>query len=221
MINTNSPPTPGFLNVNPSSGIELSTLFELISSSWEDVDLPLTYRFGLYDRGEAITLQEASARNFASRLLFGSGLAKSNYTRSTFVITYDSLKAYTTLTKNVQVTELTANSSSTGDTAKTERLKLIDKIANASTLSSESILKASPAELKVKAKTIVAISAALNQVDCTLPTSINCTILNRIDCEKTEKTFIIPLILSQRMINANMFYVFLHICLHFLIKLIF
>ena len=45
-ISMNDAPSPGTLDISPSSGIELSTLFLLEASFWNDDDLPLRYDFG-------------------------------------------------------------------------------------------------------------------------------------------------------------------------------
>ncbi|CAE7674346.1 unnamed protein product, partial [Symbiodinium microadriaticum] len=44
-VSTNSPPTPGYFTVDPTSGEEFNTPFEAKAPKWEDDDIPITYEF--------------------------------------------------------------------------------------------------------------------------------------------------------------------------------
>ena len=44
-VTINSPPTSGTLSIDPTSGEEFNTVFDMTSPKWEDPDLPVSYEF--------------------------------------------------------------------------------------------------------------------------------------------------------------------------------
>jgi hypothetical protein len=67
-----------------------------------------------------------------------------------------------------------------------ERVEKISSFLNDSTTTT--IADSSPMERRKLSQTLMVVSSALNQVNCTLPNGINCTTLNRQNCADTDRT---------------------------------
>jgi hypothetical protein len=97
----NAPPSSGTLAVVPGTGFAFDTVFALDAAGWEDVDLPLTYRFNdlgvVGDHASPSLLKDPSEASDCETLL-GTG-----HNRTVQVVVADALGASATGTVGVWV----------------------------------------------------------------------------------------------------------------------
>jgi len=111
LVETNAPPRPGTVLVNPYSGTELITDFDISASLWQDQDLPLTYSLFYVDplSKDASVVRSRSENSFGTTKL-PAGIAFNNFKVTCGVQVYDILDAMSTLVdENVVVNILALN----------------------------------------------------------------------------------------------------------------
>ena len=93
-----------------------------------------------------------------------------------YLYVYDSLDAYTYVSKTIKVT-------------KRDNINYKDLFISLSKIDIGSdTSNISPIEMKYEAQLINTMTAAINTINCTLPKNINCNDLNRNECSNTEHT---------------------------------
>ncbi|XP_078585987.1 polycystin-1-like protein 2 isoform X1 [Branchiostoma floridae x Branchiostoma japonicum] len=114
---TNTPPAAGTCQVSPREGVELTDLFSIQCSGFQDPDTPLMYEFSYLTGGEAIasfstTEQDdfvilgTSPEPALEGQTFPAGLASRNYAVTVRVTARDSLGAETAVTLSVTVRKI-------------------------------------------------------------------------------------------------------------------
>ncbi|XP_035660150.1 polycystic kidney disease protein 1-like 2 [Branchiostoma floridae] len=114
---TNTPPAAGTCQVSPREGVELTSLFSIQCSGFQDPDTPLMYEFSYLTGGEAIasfstTEQDdfvilgTSPEPALEGQTFPAGLASRNYAVTVRVTARDSLGAETAVTLSVTVRKI-------------------------------------------------------------------------------------------------------------------
>ena len=89
-VYVNNPPMRGSFKVTPSSGAEISTLFEFSSLYWSDSDQPLTYQFGYTSMsGEFLSLGSRSGMR-SSESILPRGKDSKNFGLECMVKVFDS-----------------------------------------------------------------------------------------------------------------------------------
>ncbi len=107
-VSTNSAPLPGYFDIAPSTGTELSTTFTLSASLWCDEDLPLRYIFGFYANNGSdvdVLLSIRGLSEIGSVLSILPAGAAADNTLEVGVKVYDAHGSYSTATNYVQVLE--------------------------------------------------------------------------------------------------------------------
>lgn len=99
----NAPPTPGQFLIDPSSGIELTTLFTFSASLWDDPDLPISYEVVYFSSSmQVVTVHDRSSyATYSSYLPAGKDVEANNLVCSLRV--YDMADAYTAMNYTVTV----------------------------------------------------------------------------------------------------------------------
>jgi hypothetical protein len=170
LITINSPPTGGYLIVNPTVGVALNTSFLFTTALWIDEisDYPLSYTFFYYISSDTnlVILRENNIYPYASSTL-GQGLKSLNYKVTCLVKVYDIYNGTSNSTYLVTV----------------NTISITFAISNSLSLISNGLSNQNAARM------LQAIGNALhtvNTVDCTVP--ISCSILKRQTCTFTSKT---------------------------------
>ena len=110
VIETNTPPVPGLLEINPRTGISLTTQFFFSAYLWDEQDLPVTYSLYYIDPISVlpIVIRSRSERTYGySKLPMGDPALNYNITYG--VTVYDGYDAYTNLNQIVRVNEQIEN----------------------------------------------------------------------------------------------------------------
>ena len=163
----NSAPISGTFSVNPSTGIEISDVFTLTTSYWNDPDLPMTYEFGYYDfSGSLLVVRPRKADAFTSQTL-GRGNQQKGFSLVCGVRVYDSLNAFATKTTSVKVTSMIGS--------ETEH-----------TYAVETLIAQSADDPTVLQQGIAVHSSATTVANCSR--APNCSVLNRISCYSVAHT---------------------------------
>ena len=166
----NAPPSSGVLQVSPSKGSVMSTLFTLITSNWIDdlSDLPLRYLFQSYDLSpsSALTIRELATIAFAHTYL-GQGLESRNFKVALVVVAYDIYNGFANASSSVSVMPM-SGTDITGATA--------SAVSNAFARYDTSAVAAA----------VGASLSSVNSVDCAVP--VSCSRINRGDCRQTART---------------------------------
>ena len=102
-VETNGPPTPGVVEVSPTSGEEIMTSFKLSAKFWEDVDRPLTYDYGCIDGNSVITYADRVRARSLSNIMLSQGSEFHGYNRTIFVSIFDGLGSNQTVFLDVTV----------------------------------------------------------------------------------------------------------------------
>ena len=102
IVVVNSPPVSGIFTVDPSSGTELLTTFNVAASLWYDLDLPLSYAFGFVSNSGSLVRSSISQTAYVDTI-YAAGQDIHDYNVTTVVRVYDSILAYTTATASVTV----------------------------------------------------------------------------------------------------------------------
>jgi hypothetical protein len=169
-IAINAPPIPGTFAVDPSDGVELQQSFQYLAAQWVDSDLPLTYLFGYVAvDGSSVTLRSRVEVSYATSLLT-AGDVESDHQVTCFAQIFDSLSANSSATYAVTVRPNAGFNSSQ-----------VEGFIQASLASAQS-------DVDSIKQAAVQSSYLLNAVNCTLPTGVNCTALNRQRCFNTPHT---------------------------------
>ena len=166
-IVVNSPPKSGYLQVQPSSGIELQTKFLFFNFLWTDDDLPLEYQMGYVSSNLMIVLQPKSESASSSSLL-PAGEDSENNILQCYSQVYDALNANTSAFVGTTVSR---GSSSFSLDFKSNLLKS----KNVSGMSLNDVRKSN-----------ALASYVLNFINCT--SAPNCTVLHRHSCQRTINT---------------------------------
>jgi hypothetical protein len=166
-VHTNAGPTLGANSVSPTSGYELSTIFQMAANYWVDADTPLSYEFGFVapSSGTAFVVQSKGLNSVAFALL-ASGSSSLNYSLTTTFTVYDSLGSSVVQYVSVRVLP-TPNETN----------------INATTFGSLAQVFGSVDGMK---EVISIVASSLTAVNCTL--APNCTALHRQDCMSTAQT---------------------------------
>jgi REJ domain len=98
----NSPPVSGIFTVDPLSGTELLTTFNVAASLWYDLDLPLSYAFGFVSNSGSLVISSISETAYVDTI-YAAGQDINGFNVTTVVRVYDSTLAYTTATASVTV----------------------------------------------------------------------------------------------------------------------
>jgi hypothetical protein len=159
---TNGAPLPGLINVLPSKGNELTTLFNFAASLWSDPDQPLTYQFGFQSPVSLsnLVIVSRSEQTYASTTLPAGDLSRAGAVDCVLRV-FDALGAYTDAQTTVTVVPSAQSN-----------LELLN-LLRSGTGSVDST------------KTVLAVaSSVLNAVNCSA--APNCTSLNRNSCFRTS-----------------------------------
>lgn len=164
-ITTNAPPQYGAFDVSPSSGLELSTSFQLAASKWVDEDLPITYSLGYLS--EAGIFQYLCKRTQFSSVssLLPSGSSTKEFELLCGVLVFDSLLANNSMYRTVVVNKTSEN------IANTHLLNAMTSHSTGSLTMDESM------------QLISLGSSFLNAISCN--TNISCSLLSRLNCTDT------------------------------------
>ena len=102
VVYINSNPRPGFFNVRPDRGVELSTLFSFSATFWQDNDLPLGFAFGyLTLSGYYMDMQSRSESAFVESVV--PCISHQQPIQSIYVKVFDSMDANTTAFAQIHV----------------------------------------------------------------------------------------------------------------------
>jgi hypothetical protein len=164
----NAPPTRGQFLVSPSEGIELSDLFTLSCTQWQDDHLPLQYSFGyLTTSGNRAVLTSLTQSSFKNTQL-SAGLKSEGYLVNCFAEIFDNYLAKSTVGMVVTVKEKVLSS------------KQINSFLNQS---SSAFTSNNADGIKQAA---IFTSYLLNKVNCSH--APNCSSLYRLPCSSTAQT---------------------------------
>lgn len=164
----NSAPVGGVIAVDPVSGKSMTTMFSLLTSKWNDDDLPLSFELGYVDTSTKmeVVLQEMSSKNLISTLLPpGRDVPEDSMlvilARAIDVFLAGSTVSSVVVVENVQMSARNLSA-------------IIDySLASGGSLDTRTLF------------TIV--TSAMNSVDCT-SILVNCSALNREACGKVANT---------------------------------
>ena len=164
-----SPPLPGRLVVSPEIGEELADVYDIATSLWTDMELPITYSFGYvtFD-GTRLAVQPRSEDTYAGSTL-PAGTVENDYVQTLYVRAFNPLEASDSLTITTKVIKSQATA---------EELSSIvsEQLTQANGETDSSVVK----------KIINVASSSMNNVNCSL--APNCTSLNRGSCFKLAGT---------------------------------
>ena len=98
-----SPPLPGRLVVSPEIGEELADVYDIATSLWTDMELPITYSFGYvtFD-GTRLAVQPRSEDTYAGSTL-PAGTVENDYVQTLYVRAFNPLEASDSLTITTKV----------------------------------------------------------------------------------------------------------------------
>lgn len=164
-----SPPVPGRIVASPPDGLEMSTKFEIGTSLWTDLELPISYAFGyVTNAGTALAMQSRSEDTYAVMTL-PSGVDSSNFEKQIYVTAFNPLEASESLTKRIIV----------------RKQDVTPEVL--SSIISEQLTSASNETDSNVVKQIVNVAASsMNNVNCSL--APNCSSINRGPCFKAAHT---------------------------------
>eukprot|EP01038_Epipyxis_sp_PR26KG_P012970 gene12970-17391_t len=168
-IVVNAPPTPGFFEVTPLSGVALIDKFTFFASLWHDDNVPLNYQFGYFTQSEVFVTAQSKSSTTYGRWSMPSGASSSNFTIICVCKVYDVFEAHTVNNFSIQVVESKVSFSNS---------QLNDYISSAFEDSSNN------ADGLKRASSIS--SYLLNKADCSM--DFNCSAIHRMDCSTTSFT---------------------------------
>lgn len=102
VVVVNSPPVSGIFTVNPSSGTELITTFNVAASLWYDLDLPLSYAFGFIANSGSLVMSSISETPYVDTI-YAAGQDINGFNVTAVVRVFDFSLAYTTAKASVTV----------------------------------------------------------------------------------------------------------------------
>jgi hypothetical protein len=88
VVVVNSPPVSGIFTVDPSSGTELLTTFNVAASLWYDLDLPLSYAFGFMANSGFLVMSSISETPYVDTI-YAAGQDINGFNVTTVVQVYD------------------------------------------------------------------------------------------------------------------------------------
>eukprot|EP01036_Dinobryon_divergens_P022213 gene22213-30453_t len=163
----NSPPKSGYLQVQPTSGVELQTKFDFANFLWTDEDLPLEYQMGYISSTNLLVVLQTKSEYPGVSSLLPAGMDSSSNILQCFSQVYDAL--------NANSTSLVATKVTHGGTFSLEFQMAIIRSTNLTSMSLDEVRQSN------------AISSyVLNFVNCTA--APNCSHLNRFPCVDTINT---------------------------------
>lgn len=167
-ITTNGPPQYGVFAVEPKSGVELDTQFQMRTENWYDVNQPLSYQFEYRSTGGLrIVIQSRAERAFTASLL-PAGTSVAEFNVSCAVLVFDSLGAAAQVTTSVAVTTAAVHTAGV----------LPTRI--------EAALGSAEGDVDAVRQVISLYASVLNVVNCSL--SPNCASLSRLSCSSKSHT---------------------------------
>ena len=164
-----SPPIPGRMVISPLEGEEMSDTFDIGTSLWTDIELPITYAFGYITlEGSRLPIQPRSEDTYADSTL-PAGSPKKNNLVTVYVRAFNPLEASDLLSVTTTVTKIQATVTQFSDI-------VAEQLAEA----------ADETDSKVVKKIVNVASSSMNNVNCSK--APNCTALNRGPCVKLADT---------------------------------
>ena len=163
-ISTNGPPLGGVLTVLPPDGFMLETVFQLLTSRWVDVDIPLTYEFGYYSVGGTLmVLQSQSLKSYTTSTL-PAGKDTESFKVSTVVQVFDSLSANSTVSATAVVQAVFISTDELSDMFDATNVEDVDETK----------------------KALSTTTSTINAANCT--GAPDCEALNRLSCSGVSRT---------------------------------
>ena len=92
----------GIFSVDPQSGIELLTTFNVAASMWYDLDLPLSYAFGFIANSGSLVMSSISETPYVDTI-YAAGQDINGFNVTTVVQIFDAFHSYTTAKASVTV----------------------------------------------------------------------------------------------------------------------
>jgi len=164
-----SPPVPGRLVISPDEGEEMADTFDIGTSLWTDLELPITYAFGYVTlEGTKLPVQPRSEDTYTATTL-PAGIEKNEFLQTVYVRAFNPLEASDSLKTTAKVTKTVA-------TAEKFSAIVTAQLTEADGETDSSVVK----------KIVNVASSSMNNVNCTL--APNCTALNRGECFKLAGT---------------------------------
>ena len=163
------PPVPGRITISPDEGLEMSTTFDIGTSLWTDLELPITYAFGyVTNEGTMLSIQSRSEDTYAL-MTSPSGRKENNFLKTFFVKAFNPLDANDVLKKVVMVNRQEVNAD--------ELTSIITEQLNEAENETDS---------NVVKQIVNVASSTMNNVNCSL--APNCSLINRGPCFKLAHT---------------------------------
>jgi hypothetical protein len=172
IITTNSPPFGGALEIKPSTGVMLETIFVMVSTGWIDEDLPLSYQFGYLTSTDQINVLRSRLELAYTSSLLPSASPQGNRIHSNLSCVVNVFDQFDSISHSIFEVDVRAVEFSLDDL----NIFLLSGM-NSSALSSN------PDDLK---NVLSSTTDLLNRVNCS--NSLNCESLNRMDCSVVEGT---------------------------------
>ena len=101
-VTTNSPPVEGTCDVNPASGVTLTTEFTFTCTDWQDSNLPLQYEFIYFTNDDLLNVVYQGVQT-SKQTNLPAGYEANNFTLDFRVRVTDMLGAFTEVKIPVQV----------------------------------------------------------------------------------------------------------------------
>jgi hypothetical protein len=172
-VTVNAPPVGGTVDIQPTNGTALDTMFVWNTAYWHDdpSDYPLMYYFSYYSPpGNIFQVAKYSSQSAYTTTMMGQGIASNNYIVACLVAASDIYNSSNTIRTQIIVSPPTTFYS--------------DQISALLQPSQSGATASASATFTL----VSAISTALNTVNCTLVGIASCAMLNREDCMLTAHT---------------------------------
>jgi hypothetical protein len=164
-----SPPLPGRIVISPAEGEEMSDNFDIGTSLWTDLELPITYAFGYITlEGSKLSLQPRSEDTYTGTTL-PAGSSAADFVKIIYVRAFNPLEASDVLTISTVVTKIQATAAEFSNIV-TEQLNQAE----------------GETDSNVVKKIVSVASSSMNNVNCSDAPS--CSALNRGSCFKLAHT---------------------------------
>lgn len=164
-----SPPVPGRLVVSPDEGLEMSTKFDIGTSLWTDIELPISYAFGyITNEGTFLAMQSRSEDTYAI-MTMPAGVKEHAYAKVVFVTAFNPLEASESLTTGVVVAKQEVTAEELTDI-------ITEQLTSAVGETDSNVVK----------QIVNVASSSMNNVNCSL--APNCSSLLRGPCFKAAHT---------------------------------
>lgn len=171
-LTVNSPPSGGSISASPTSGVPLTTVFQMTALGWTDdsTDYPLTFDFSYALSTDYVTIKTRSSSSSASSTL-PSGLQSALYAVTLRTGVYDNLLACANSYSSVAVQ---ANTS--------EPFNITAYIYNNLNIAYTT------SDLDLMLQVVANGANTLNAVNCSLANETYCALLNREQCSSVSQT---------------------------------